>query len=212
MHLAINNWLFVNVNKKDGRLTGSTLLSSLSLLVHIVLIISTIVIVAAFTRPLSLGIWMPTNSFFKECCLATPHLIFLWWISGENETHLWPKSSQVCVCLKGGVRFCRNQTLRMILTEAAAVFPGGQRSRARPAVLATLWPKVHNGGPVPDRWVAPASLHLNTCIMPWVCVGEQVLLRYDYIWEKWRFLLLRYFMCTQQHFVYLYSYEDLSNP
>lgn len=56
MHLAINNWLFVNVNKKDGRLTGSTLLSSLSLLVHIVLIISTIVIVAAFTRPLSLGI------------------------------------------------------------------------------------------------------------------------------------------------------------
>lgn len=33
------------------------------------------------------------------------------------------------------------------------VFPGGQRSGAGPAVLATLWSEVHYGGTVPDWWV-----------------------------------------------------------
>lgn len=41
---------------------------------------------------------------------------------------------------------------RIILT---LLFPGGQRSRAGPAVLTTLRSEVHNGGPVPDWWVFP---------------------------------------------------------
>lgn len=39
----------------------------------------------------------------------------------------------------------------MILTEETAVVPGGQRSRARPAILSTLRQEVHNGSTVPDR-------------------------------------------------------------
>lgn len=81
------------------------------------------------------------------------------WAYGVRWRCVWVCLSAVCACLESGVHFYRNQRLRMILTEEAAVFSGGQRIRARPALLSALRPKVHNGGPVPDRWVARSASH-----------------------------------------------------
>lgn len=57
IHLALNIKLCIRkCHRKDKCLTGSTFLSSLPLLIHIVPIISAIVIVAAFRKLLSLRI------------------------------------------------------------------------------------------------------------------------------------------------------------
>lgn len=66
--------------------------------------------------------------------------LFLWCLPCVNR---WRKPKALW---KSGVWW------RIILT---LLFPGGQRSRAGPAVLTTLRSEVHNGGPVPDWWVFP---------------------------------------------------------
>lgn len=79
---------------KDRRLTGAALLSTLPLLIHIVLIMGLLLL-----RLLSPGFCLSEyelliNSFSREHCFPTPHLICLWQIRKENETHFWPKSTQ----------------------------------------------------------------------------------------------------------------------
>lgn len=129
--------------------TGSTSLLRLPLLIHIVLVISAFVAAAAFHgSPCVSGYEWPINSFAEGCCLTAPHLIF----PGINQSRRW--NTFVAQELSEVVK-CEMFRCEMVLTEAAVVFPGGQRSRTRPAVLATLWSKVHNGGPVPDWWVFP---------------------------------------------------------
>lgn len=71
---------------------------------------------------------------------------------------------------------------RIILT---LLFPGGQRSRAGPAVLTTLRSEVHNGGPVPDWWVFPDPS------VPWKqysgTLSEHIFLQHHDTLEFWHF-------------------------